>query len=104
MSAEIHVGDVGTSFRATVYDQDGAIVDLSTFTSLILKVMKPNRKTENFTATLYTDGTDGIMEYVTSSANDLSQSGIWKMQGIVTLSGGGNHYSDIVEFRVEPNL
>lgn len=104
MAAAIHVGDIGTSLRATVYDQGGVIVDLSSFDALTIKLLKPDHTTVEFITSLFTDGTDGVMEYVTTLASDLDIAGIWKLQGIVELGGGTAHHSDIIVFRVEGNL
>ncbi len=104
MSAEIHVGDIGTALRATIRNQDNEIVDLSTFSSLQFKLLKPGRTTETYTASFYTDGTDGVMQYVTTTSDVFDQAGIYRLQGIVVFASGDTHKSDIVAFKVEPNI
>lgn len=101
MASEIHVNDIGTQFIVTVKD-DGAVVDISSATSLVIIFKKPDQTTSNKTATLYTDGTDGKMTYSTVSG-DLNQAGNYKIQGKVTLSGGV-YYTSIGSFKVHCNL
>jgi len=99
---EIHVGDVGTSLRATIRNQADQVVDVSAADTLELRFVKPDRTRVTFTATLYSDGTDGIVEYITE-ADDLDQAGIWNIQGYVVISGAPKK-SNIDEFRVFPNV
>jgi len=101
MASEIHANDVGTQLVVTVKD-DGAIVDISSATSLIIVLKKPDQTTQNKTAILYSDGTDGKMTYSTI-LGDLDQPGNYKIQGIVHLSGG-TYYTSIGSFRVHCNL
>lgn len=100
--AEIHVGDVGTAFRATISDENCNIVDLSDYEEYQLIFGKPDKSVIAKTATLYTDGTDGIIQYL-STADFLDQPGLWQVQGHVTKTGG-QWKSNIVEFRVHKNL
>ena len=71
---EVHVGDIGTIFRHTVYDQDGDIVDISTADPIKIIFNKPDGTALVKTAELTGDGTDGQMEYTTITA-DLSVAG-----------------------------
>ncbi len=100
---QIHVGDIATALRATIYDNNGAIVDLSDASDLLLLYQKPDRSIGSWEASFYDDGTDGVIQYVTSTANDLDQAGVWNLQGKVTISGA-LHRSDVVDFRVYPNI
>ena len=54
------------------------------------------------TAAFYTNGTDGIIQYV-AVANDISVAGTWYLQGYVEM-GGGKYYSEILPFSVKENL
>ncbi len=38
----IRLGDEGTTLRATIYDQDGVIVDLSLAIAIEFRIRKPN--------------------------------------------------------------
>jgi hypothetical protein len=99
---EIHVGDVGTALRATIRNQSDEIVDVSAATTLELHFVKPDRTRVTQTATLYSDGTDGIIEYITET-DDLDQAGFWNIQGYVVISGAPKK-SNVDEFRVFPNV
>lgn len=84
-TAQIFVGDVGTVFKLTVKDEDGTIVDLSTASTLQIKFKKPYASSAiTKTATLDTDGTDGVMKYV-AIAGDLDTVGTWSIQGHVNI-------------------
>lgn len=100
---EIHVGDIGTVFRATISDDcAGTIVDVSTASAQSLTFLKPDGSTVTKTTVFYTDGTDGIIQYVTI-LDDLDQAGTWKLQGAVTLPTG-TWSTDIHKFKVYANL
>lgn len=97
-----HVGDIGTAIRATVYDR-GSVVDLSAFSTLQLIFKAPDGDLTTQTASLTTDGTDGQIEYVTQSANDLDVPGPWKAQARV-VSSDGSWKTSYVHFQVDANL
>ncbi len=98
---EIHVEDIGTSFRVTVYDGN-VIVDIASASTMTLNFFKPDKTTLSKTAVHFTDGTDGILEYITISG-DLDQAGKWKIQAVVTLPTG-TWSSDITKFTVYANI
>lgn len=102
MASEIHVNDYGTIFRATFKDQDNAVVNISGATNKYFLFEKPDCTDVTKTASLYSDGTDGIIEYTVESGL-FNIPGIWQVQGYVTYPNG-SWYSDIVEFRVRDNL
>lgn len=102
MAAEIHVGDVGTVFEATVLDEDGAVVDISAATLRQLLFRKADQTVVTQTAVLSGAGTDGKMRYVTV-VDDLDVSGLWTVQGYVEMSAGKWH-SDLRTFQVYRNL
>ena len=74
------VGNVGTVFRAKVVDQDGKPVDISAASTLTFKWKAPDGTVDSHTASLSTDGTDGLCQYTTTSAADLDQAGTWEWQ------------------------
>lgn len=81
------VDDVGVQLVVQVVDQSGAVIDVSSATALKIKLGYPDRiTTADKTASLFTDGTDGKIVYATI-AGDLSQDGLYYIQGEVTLSG-----------------
>jgi len=76
----LQVGAIGSGIRATVVDQDGAVVDLSgcTLTSNFF-LRRPNDTRIAITPTFETTGTDGVIIYVTV-AGDLPISGPYRVQ------------------------
>ena len=81
---DVRLNDIGTAFRATIRDEDDAVVNVSggTFT---MRFRKPDGTTVDKTATLVTDGSDGQIQYV-SQSGDINQAGEWRVQGVVTLT------------------
>lgn len=102
MSAEVHVGDIGTEFRAQVRDETGGTVDVSAAAVRKLKFLKPDG------ALLVVDAQPGCtdvaktaalgwMSYL-SVAGDLNAEGEWIQQGYVEV--GGKWHSDEFRFTV----
>ena len=89
MAGEVHLNDIGTIFRLTIKDQDGAVVDVSSATGAGQKeiLFEGPGKLMTKTAVFLTDGTDGVIQYVNVSG-DHSVVGQWKMQGHVILTSG----------------
>jgi hypothetical protein len=98
---EIHVGDIGTTFKCLIKDDD-VVRDVSGATTKELIFSKPSGETMTKTATFTTDGTDGYIEYSTIT-DDLDESGYWKLQGHIVLPGLDLR-TNIVTFKVYPNL
>jgi hypothetical protein len=99
---EVHLNDVGTIFRMTLVDSDGAAVDLSSSTQKQLIFQKPSGATLTKTAVFYTDGTDGKIQYTTQSG-DLDELGEWKWQAYI-VNPVGSWRSNIDKFRVYGNI
>lgn len=98
---EIHKDDIGTQFTVTVKDGTTA-VDVSTATVKQLIFKAPGGTILIKAAALVSGGTDGIIQY-TSIDGDLSEDGVWKMQGKVVI-GGNTFKTDITSFKVHRNL
>lgn len=99
---EIRLNDVGVRIKATIYDLDGNVVDLSSYTTLTFNFEKPDGSIIPKTASLSTDGMDGQVEYITESGV-IDQIGIWNFQVYVVL--GVNSYSSTeTRFRVTRKL
>jgi len=98
---EIHLNDIGTVFRATLYD-GSTIVDVSGATTLELVFGKPDGTSSAKTATFTDDGVDGQIQY-TVVDGDLDQLGDWKIQAHIILLGG-EWRSNIDNFRVYKNI
>lgn len=99
---EIHLGDTGTAFRVTIVDCDSSAIDLSTATTKEILFSKPNGQVVSKSADFYTNGTDGIIQYVTESGF-LDQPYLWQLQAYV-VTPAGSWKSNIYEFKVFKNL
>jgi hypothetical protein len=97
-----HVGDVGLILKPTVKDETDTIVSIATATVLTIKLEDPFGVVTSKTASLFTDGTDGILKYATLAA-DLHTAGRWVAQGYVEMTGRKFHTAQKV-FTVEGNL
>lgn len=101
MASEIHVGDIGTIFRVTIKDGD-SIVDVSNVDSKVIYLQKPDGTNLAKTASFYTNGTDGIIQYV-SQDGDLDQGGTWQIQAKIDF-GTDIFNTSIEKFKVLRNL
>lgn len=102
MAAEIHVNDIGTAIVATIKDENDEIVDVSTATEKTMYFKKPDKTLLTKEATLKTDGTDGVIQYVFASG-ELDMAGVWLNQAKVVFVDGQWH-SSIDSFQVSHNL
>ncbi len=87
--------------RLTITD-NGSARDISSATVKSIRVKSPAGIVKNFGATFTTDGTDGKIEYETSSG-DLDETGAWSAQAWVTNASGAKP-SSIATFTVKANL
>jgi hypothetical protein len=63
-------------------------INISGATNLLIGLLFPDQSTsQNFSAAFVTDGTDGKVFYNTVYNTDLSQLGLFEIQGKVTLGG-----------------
>ena len=99
---EIHKNDVGTLFKITIKNEDNEVVDISSATVKKIILRSSIGIAKEFTADFLTDGTDGIITYITIDGN-LNVIGEWQMQAFVTISSGSWN-SDITNFTVYDNL
>ena len=98
---EIRIGDIGTDFIGTI--QDGStVVDISGATVSNFVFMKPDGNHIEVTGSLFTDGTDGKLRYI-SVTGDLDTCGKWRWQGIIRL-GTSEWRTDVHTFKVHENL
>jgi len=98
---EIHVDDVGTQFLLTIMDGSAA-VDISSASTKQIIIKKPSGTKMTKSATFSSDGSDGKI-YYSSIADDLDETGSYKLQGKVIISDG-TFYTDITTFKVHRNL
>ncbi len=108
MAAEIHVNDVDLSFRLTFKDDDEEVIDISDASIKIVfeKPLTEGQETPDvveFDGEFYTDGTDGIAEYITEDG-DLDRTGKWSVQGVAYFPGDKPLHSNIHKFKVFRNL
>lgn len=101
MASEVHVNDIGTKIVLTIKD-DNEVVDISKASVIDFIIVKPNATKYTKSGSLYTDGTDGKMYYI-SIDGDFDVPGNYKVQGKVNLAGG-IYYTSIFTFRVHCNL
>lgn len=75
---DIHVNDYGWVGKLTLV-QDGVAVDISSYDTLEMIFMPPNRASAVVkTAAFDTDGTDGVVKY-TVQDGDIAVAGDWKV-------------------------
>lgn len=99
---EIRIGDIGTIFRGTIYDEDGNAQDISTATTKQLIFKKPDGTLLPKTATFFTDGTDGKLQYEVQ-VNDIDQIGRWQIEPYV-ITPNGEWHGSIGQFLVKDYL
>ena len=101
---QLQLNDVGTVLEITTTEEDGTtIVDISSATSLVIKIKKPVSGTVlQKTATFTTDGTDGKFE-CTIVVDDLDEIGLYYVQGYIVMPSWEGH-TDRQEMYVNENL
>jgi hypothetical protein len=103
---QVHINDIGTIFRVTVYDTTSTgsttVADISGATTKTFTFKRPNGTTFERTAVFTTDGTDGDIQYI-SVDGDLDVSGTWHLQAYVATSAG-NWNTSVGTFKVHENL
>lgn len=106
MAQEIHVGDIGTAFRATIKNST-VVLDIASTSGLTGKSMlfkKPDGTTLSTTAAYYTNGADGILQYITAASTDLSLAGQWWCQAYVVFGTTSAWHTDWHPFEVYSNI
>lgn len=98
----IQVGASNLAIKLQVREGN-SVVNISSASGMTIIIEKPDSTIMSASASLFTDGVDGIMIYYTSGSGDLDQAGEYNMQGyLVTSSFSG--YTTPVSFTVYPNL
>lgn len=110
-NSEIHENDIGTEFIVTITEcVDGIDVPLDISSATDKEIVFSTGGTATTFTAIFTsiasggagDGTDGKISYF-SILGDLTPSGTYKIQGIVT-TPAGKWYSTIEKFKVVSNL
>ena len=91
MTDQFSINDLGVDLVIAI-TEDGAVVDISTATTLELVLKRPGGTEVTKTASFYTDGTDGKIKYQTL-AGDIDAVGLWEMKAKVTFSPTKVYYS-----------
>ncbi|NIV40479.1 MAG: hypothetical protein GWN58_67090 [Anaerolineae bacterium] len=99
---ELHINDTGASLVCLIRE-DNAALNIGTATSLYIHYKKPDSTTGSWSASLYTDGSDGKMFYETAASSDLNIAGWWELQPAFTL-GAWSGRAETKEFEVLANL
>lgn len=86
-STFIHRGDIGTIFQLIVTDKDGIPIDISTASIKFIYFHSPAGQNIKKTAAFFTDGTDGILQYV-GIVGDIDVFGLWSIEGYVETTLG----------------
>jgi hypothetical protein len=74
-------GQYGTAIALQVVDDEGQVVNLSSYTGATVRTVSPDaRTTLSFTATLIGGGAGGQFSFTPTSANTFDRDGIWKAQ------------------------
>jgi len=102
MAADIRVGNYGGVFRATVKDEDDAAVDISGATTKEFRFLLPDGTTSDKSCAFYTDGTDGILDWVVTSGF-IDQAGSWWVEAHVVTPTKGFR-TDAHAFEVKGNI
>lgn len=100
-----HVGDVGVRFKITMKEDIDTgsfpVINLGNFATRQMVFQRPDKSEFTVTASLFSDGTDGIM-YYDSTSTTLNQVGTWKRLGKITDVSANTFKGSWIEFEVEP--
>lgn len=104
-----HIGDNKTRFKLTMKDDNNGtltVLNLSVaagiYDTFVMEFLKPDGTTVTKTASLFTDGSDGVIKYDSTDPSFLDEAGTWKRRGIISHSVNGNRYTGSwVEFYVD---
>ena len=99
---EIHAGDVGTELEVVFLTPAGLPFDISSATVREVNLQRPDGVSVVRSGTLTTDGTDGRMDYTTTTG-DFPVPGYWHVQGRVAFADGTILHSQRIRVRVWPN-
>lgn len=102
MASAIHVGDIGTPFKWTCLDENGAVLNVGSSTTTQVTFVRPDKSRFTVTPTFVTNGTDGLIQYVTGP-NDITLPGVYTTQVYVAWGTSPIWRSDISTFKVQPN-
>lgn len=100
---DLQYGDIDVPLLLRIHRKNGDLeTSMGSATNMQIILQPPGGSSRTKTATLYTDGSDGIIEYSTVSG-DINQVGRWGIQGRFSL-GGGPRRTSVRHFNVKRNL
>lgn len=87
---DIHKNQVGCSLVVAFKDETGTVIDISAATTMEIYLVKPGGTVLTKTGEFETDGTDGLLRYVTTKTGspavyDLDTVGDWEIQGFAVI-------------------
>lgn len=99
----IQVGTIGLVIELKI-KKNNSVMDVSSASVKQIIILKPDGITKTInTATFSTNGTDGLIRYVTTGSGEINQAGDYQVQGYLEMSGVKS-YTSIVQFHVVSNL
>src|SRR5689334_7426889 len=96
-------GAIGTYIRYQVLDENNEPRDVSGAIVKQLKFARPNKTTLTVNADFFTNGQDGVLQYITAAASDLTPYGRYEVQAILNMPGF-NGKTEVRTFPVGRNL
>lgn len=103
MSANLHVGDTGTTIVILLKNQDEAAIDLSSFSSIVLLIKRPDNSLVERDCFFVTNGMDGKVQY-TTIISDLTIPGNYRFQIRCNIGDSNIWHSNIIIKKVYINV
>ena len=99
-SSRIYKNDIGARIVLNIKRRDGSAYDVSGAAVMTLRLTPPSgTTTKNFAASFATSpygngtGTDGVVEYRTTTTADVDESGRWQGQGYFDFSASDKRHT-----------
>lgn len=104
MQDELQIGNIGSVIVIRVVE-DESPVDISGVNGKFIRMKPPSGATVEHTAEFVTNGTDGLMRYVTTSTDlPAGSHGQWYVQGKITYASGNVFYTEVLGIKVRQNI
>lgn len=97
----VYKNDIGTIFEATITDQSGVAINISSATTITFKFKTPDGSLLSRAGTLHESGTTGKCCY-TTVADDLNQTGEWFLQVYIAIGPTTTFHTSATNFVVDP--
>ena len=107
MVGKIHVGDIKTELKPTVYDDSSGsavVVNLANFDTFTMTFLRPDNTTFSKTnsdgvAIFNPPGADGVLHYITGTPSIWDQAGLWGISVTVLYSISGASFTSEYEYK-----